>query len=164
LKFEFRFVGYIGNAQESYAAAFLERLKPLEAAGCARYLGMPSHEDMVRAFDAAAGTIHFPTEEAFGSVAAEAFARDLKYFGARTGGITEIAEGMPEAELFESSDRAGLTEAIARWIGQGCPSPRGASLIARKRYHPEVYVQQHLQVYREVLSSDPNRRPVDGSS
>jgi len=29
--------------------------------------------------------IHFPTEEAFGGVVAEGFARDLKLFGARTG-------------------------------------------------------------------------------
>jgi hypothetical protein len=68
---------------------------------------------MVEAFDATLGMIHFPSEEAFGSVAAEGFARDLKFFGSRTAGIVEIAEGVPEAELFELSDWAGLTESLA---------------------------------------------------
>ncbi|HLX68079.1 MAG TPA: hypothetical protein VKV04_00490 [Verrucomicrobiae bacterium] len=43
------------------------------------------------------------------------FAQDLKFFGARTGGIVEIADGVPGAELFEPDDWAGLTDALARW-------------------------------------------------
>ena len=44
-------------------------------------------------FDAASGMVHFPTEEAFGSVVAEGFARNLKLFGARTGGIVKLRMG-----------------------------------------------------------------------
>jgi glycosyltransferase involved in cell wall biosynthesis len=149
LKFEFRFVG--PASRDSYAAAFLERIKPMEAAGYARYLGTPSHNGMVQIFDAASGMVHFPTEEAFGSVVAEGFARDLKFFGARTGGIVEIAGGAPAAELFEKEDWPGLTEAIARWISKGCPPATGAAAIMNGRYHPEIYVRQHLAVYRELL-------------
>ncbi len=97
--------------------------------------------------------VHFPTEEAFGSVVAEGFARDLKFFGARTGGIVEIAEGLPGAQLFEPDDWAGLTDALARWLKEGHPCPTGASAIMRQRYPPEVYLRQHLQVYNEVLSA-----------
>ena len=153
LKFEFRFVGHISNPNEPYAASFLKRIRPMETAGFARYLGTPSHDGMVRCFDAASGMVHFPTEEAFGSVVAEGFARDLKFFGTRTGGIIEIADGMPGVELFEKDDWMGLTEAIAGWIKAGHPSPTGAATIARQRYHPETYVRQHLLVYHEVLSS-----------
>jgi glycosyltransferase involved in cell wall biosynthesis len=153
LKFEFRFVGYTVNSNEPYTAAFLKRIKPMEAAGYARYLGTPSHQGMVECFDAASGMVHFPTEEAFGSVVAEGFARNLKLFGARVGGIIEIADGMPAMELFGSDDWLGLTEAIARWIKAGHPSPISAATIARQRYHPETYVRQHLQVYREVLDA-----------
>jgi len=152
LKFEFRFVGPIYNRQEPYVAAFLERIRPMEAAGYARYMGTPSNAGMVECFDAASGMIHFPTEEAFGSVVAESFARDLKFFGTRTGGIVEIAEGVPGAELFETDDWPGLTEAVARWIKAGNPCPAGAATIMRQRYHPEIYLRQHLQVYQEVLS------------
>jgi glycosyltransferase involved in cell wall biosynthesis len=157
LKFEFRFVGHISNASEPYAASFLKRIKPMETAGFARYLGTPSHQVMVECFDAASGMIHFPTEEAFGSVVAEGFARNLKLFGARVGGIIEIANGMPGVELFGSDDWPGLTGAIAGWIKTGHPSPTGAATIARQRYHPETYVRQHLQVYREVLETMPRR-------
>jgi glycosyltransferase involved in cell wall biosynthesis len=152
LKFEFRFVGHISNPNEPYTAAFLERIKPMAAAGYARYLGTPSHEGMVQCFDAASGMIHFPTEEAFGSVVAEGFARDLKFFGTRTGGIVEIANGAPGAELFGKDDWTELTEAIALWIKGGHPCPTGASAIMGQRYHPKIYTQQHLEVYREVIN------------
>jgi hypothetical protein len=64
---------------------------------------------------------------------------------------------MPGAELFRNNDWSGLTEAIAGWIEAGHPSPTGAATIARQRYHPETYVRQHLQVYREVLKTMPRR-------
>jgi glycosyltransferase involved in cell wall biosynthesis len=153
LKFEFRFVGPSYDRQDPYVMAFLDRIRPMEAAGYARYLGTPSHAGMVECFDAASGMVHFPTEEAFGSVVAEGFARDLKFFGARTGGIVEIANGAPGAELFEPDDWPGLTEAVAQWIKEGHPCPADASAIMRQRYHPEVYLRQHLQVYDEVLSA-----------
>jgi glycosyltransferase involved in cell wall biosynthesis len=153
LKFEFRFVGPSYDRQDPYVMAFLDRIGPMAAAGYARYLGTPSHAGMVGCFDAASGMVHFPTEEAFGSVVAEGFARDLKFFGARTGGIVEIAEGAPGAELFAPDDWPGLTESVARWIKEGHPCPAGASAIMRQRYHPEVYLRQHLQIYDEVLSA-----------
>jgi glycosyltransferase involved in cell wall biosynthesis len=153
LKFEFRFVGTIYNRHDPYVVAFLDRIRPMETTGYARYLGSPSHAGMVECFDATSGMIHFPSEEAFGSVVAEGFARDLKFFGARTGGIAEIAEGVPSAELFEMNDWRGLTDAVGQWINGGHRCPSGASVIMRQRYHPDVYLRQHLQVYQEVLSA-----------
>lgn len=153
LPFEFHFIGRI-NLADSYAAAFLERLKPLEAAGCARHLGECSTEELIRHFDAAAGLIHFPSEEAFGLVVAEALARNLKFFGARLGGIIDIAEAVPGVELFAENDWSGLmTDAIARWIGQGHLKADGAAAIMHQRYHPEVVAQRHLEIYREVLNT-----------
>jgi hypothetical protein len=63
----------------------------------------------------------------------------------------EIASGAPGTELFEKEDWPGLTEAIARWIENGCASVTGAAAIMSERYRPESYVRQHLEVYREVL-------------
>ncbi|HXC35699.1 MAG TPA: glycosyltransferase [Candidatus Acidoferrales bacterium] len=154
LKFEFRFIGLASD--EPYTKEFLHRIKPLEASGCARYLGMPTHAEMVQIFDAASGMIHFPTEEAFGSVVAEGFARDLKFFGARTGGIVEIADGTVDAELFGTDDWASLTGSIAAWIAKGCPSAPGNAAIMAQRYSPQNYVQQHLQVFQEVIRKPKN--------
>jgi glycosyltransferase involved in cell wall biosynthesis len=152
LKFQFQFVGFIRDASEPYAVRFLERIKPMTGAGYACYLGAPTNQGMVECFDAAAGMIHFPTEEAFGSVVAEGLARDLKFFGAGVGGIVEIARDAPEAELFGRDDWDGLSEAIVRWIEKGHPSPAGAAALMRQRYHPEVHAREHLAVYREVLA------------
>ena len=66
----------------------------------------PSNE-LIALFDQAGALVHFPSEEAFGLVAAEALARGLKLFGARVGGIPEIAAGATDAELFDANDWAG---------------------------------------------------------
>ena len=152
LKFEFHFIGRL-NPSETYGAAFLKKLKPLEAAGCARLLGELSTAELIRHFDSANGFVHFPSEEAFGLVVAEALARDLKFFGARLGGITDIAENVPGAELFKESDWINLSAALARWISQNHPRANGAAALMRERYHPEVIARRHLEIYKEVLSS-----------
>ena len=150
LKFELHFIGR-ANPAETYAAAFIERLKPLEAAGCARHLGELPPGELIRHFDAASGLVHFPSEEAFGLVVAEALARDLKFFGSRLGGIIDIAEDAPGAELFAGDDQTGLTEAVARWIQQGHTRPQAAAVMCQ-RYHPLVVARRHVEIYREVLN------------
>jgi glycosyltransferase involved in cell wall biosynthesis len=138
LKFELRFIGFIPSATEAYAKAFLERIKPMEAAGYARFLGPQPESELVRCFDSVAGMVHFPTEEAFGNVVVESLARDLKFFGSRIGGIVDIAADAPGAELFAENDWAGLTGRIGRWIQEGHQRPKGAATLMRERYHPEV--------------------------
>jgi glycosyltransferase involved in cell wall biosynthesis len=151
LKIEFRFLGPISD--NPYANAFLERIKQLQTKGWAQYLGMPTHEEMTHIFDGASGMVHFPTEEAFGSVVSEGFARNLKFFGARTGGIVEIADGTRDAELFATDDWPGLTDSIANWIRKGCPDAPGNAEIMANRYSPRKYVQQHIALFEEVIRS-----------
>ena len=150
LKFEFHFIGRADACD--YTTAFLERIKPMEQAGFARYLGCVPSEDLIRIFDSAAGMIHFSSEESFGLNVAEALARNLKFFGSRVGGIAEIAGGAPSAELFGLDDWEGLTAAIARWIEERCPRPDNASRFMRERYHPEAVARRHLEIYREVFN------------
>ncbi len=151
LKLEFQFVGQ-ANAEDAYAAKFLERIKEAEAQGYARYLGLKSTSELIALFDAAHGLVHFPSEEAFGLVVAEAMARDLKFFGALLGGIVDISSGVPGAELFAMGDWDGLTAGIAKWIQGGHPRSAGSAGIMNARYHPRVIAQRHLEIYREVLS------------
>jgi glycosyltransferase involved in cell wall biosynthesis len=150
-KFEFDFIGR-ANSSDRYAAAFLERLKKLGASANTHYLGEVDALELIQRFDAASGLVHFPSEEAFGLVVAEALARDLKFFGARVGGITDIAEGVPGAELFDQNDWCGLTAALSLWISQGHPRASGAAGLMRQRYHPEVVARRHIQIYEQVLS------------
>jgi glycosyltransferase involved in cell wall biosynthesis len=153
LKFEFRFIGFVPTADDGYAREFLQRIKPMEAAGYARFLGPQPENKLVECFDSVAGVVHFPTEEAFGNVVIEALSRNLKFFGSRIGGIIDTTEGMPGAELFDKDDWTGLSDGIARWIAGGHVRPTRASRVVRKRYHPMVIADKHLDIYKEVLSS-----------
>jgi glycosyltransferase involved in cell wall biosynthesis len=142
LKFEFRFVGFTHPAAAAYTEAFLERIKPMESAGYARYAGAPADSELIHDYDRAAALVHFPTEESFGMVVLEGLGRELKFFSARVGGIVE---------LFAPDDWPGLTAAIARWIAGGHPRPTGAAALIRKRYDPEAIARRHVEIYRELL-------------
>src|SRR6266566_9074790 len=150
LDFEFQFVGH-AEPGNPYAAAFLDKIKPMEKGGFARYVGPKSSAELVRLFDGSAALVHFPSEEAFGLVVAEAQARSVKVFGARTGGIVDIAAEVKDAELFGVEDWRGLTSAIAGWIRGGSPRAQGGAELVRARYHPLVIAQRHVEIYREVL-------------
>ena len=126
-------------------------MRTLEEEGVARYAGLKQTNELIRAFDASAAMVHFPSEESFGLVVAEGLARGLKFFGARLGGIPEITAGVAEAELFAPEDWSGLSSAIASWIRRGFPRCSGAEPSIRARYHPSVIARRHVEIYREVL-------------
>jgi glycosyltransferase involved in cell wall biosynthesis len=153
LKFELHFIGRL-KPSEPYAAQFLKRIKPLETEGWARHSGEMPADELIRHFDSAAGLVHFPSEEAFGLVVAEALARGLKFFGARLGGISDIADGVEGAELFGADDWDGLEKAIAAWIKNGNPSSPAAAGQMRGKYHPQIIARRHLEIYREVLAAN----------
>ena len=150
LEFEFQFVGEV-RAGASYGAAFLDKIKPLEKEGMARFLGPKSGAELRAVYDGADGMVHFSAAESFSLVVAEGLARDLKLFAARVGGVPEVAAGVPEAELFDMDDWQGVTAAVAGWVRRGFPRARGAGELMRARYHPEVIARRHIEIYREVL-------------
>jgi glycosyltransferase involved in cell wall biosynthesis len=151
LKFEFRFVGYIYSGGASYAKAFRQRIQPMTAAGYAFYDGAPSDTELRGHFDGAAAMVHFPTEDAAPMTVLEGLGRELKFFGARVGGIGEQTQGVPGAELFAPDDWPGLADAIARWIKAGHPAPLGAAAVIRARHDPATLARRHVDIYREVL-------------
>jgi glycosyltransferase involved in cell wall biosynthesis len=150
LKFEFHFVGYV-NPGDAYVTAFQKRIQPMEEAGYARFWGTPADSELLHYYDSAAAMVHFPTEESFGMVVLEGLGRELKFFGARLGGIVDIAKDMPGAELFAPDDWPGLNAAIAHWIAGGHPRPTGTAALIRERYHPETIARRHVEIYRELL-------------
>ncbi len=152
LHFQFLFIGHADRSLP-YAAAFLEKIKPLESLGVARYVGPQNLDQLFQSFDASSALVHFPSEEAFGLVVAEGLARNLKFFGSRTGGIIDIAGDAAEAQLFNLEDWDGLTAALAVWIRSGFPRPRDAANLMRARYHPVVIARRHVEIYQEVLAS-----------
>jgi glycosyltransferase involved in cell wall biosynthesis len=150
MRFEMQFAGTFDTAT-NYGADFRRQMAVAEQAGYARYLGTLEINELIAAFDGASALVHFPLEESFGLVVAEALARNLKLFGAATGGIPDIAAGVEAVELFPAGDWAALENSLARWIEVGCPRPVGAAAVMRERYHPLVIARRHLEIYREVL-------------
>jgi len=150
LKFQLQFAGHVPE-QTPYGAAFITELRRAEHAGYARHLGSLSSTQLVSALDAASALVHFPAEEAFGLVVAEALARNVKLFGAATGGVVDISTGVDGAEIIEVQNIPALEESIVNWLNAGAPKPGGAASVMRDRYHPQVIARRHLEIYREVL-------------
>jgi glycosyltransferase involved in cell wall biosynthesis len=150
LSFDLEFVGAC-DGSDDYQRAFLDAIRRAEAAGYAKFSGLVFGETLVRKFDEADALLHFPSEEAFGLVVAEALARNLKIFGSRLGGIVDICEGIDDAELIDFEDWSRLGIEVAGWLTAGAPRAERASQIIRQRYHPRKVAEQHIAIYREVL-------------
>jgi glycosyltransferase involved in cell wall biosynthesis len=152
LKFELHFAGEL-NAGSSYGMEFARELAVAGRAGYARTLGYLAAPQLLAVMDAADALVHFPTEEAFGLVVAEALARNLKLFTAKTGGVVDIATGADGAELFGAADFIGLENALAQWLGGNFSARPNPAALMRERYHPEAIARRHLEIYREVLAA-----------
>jgi glycosyltransferase involved in cell wall biosynthesis len=151
-QFELQFVGAIDSGS-SYGADLLQQLADPETSGFARHIGTLQVNELVAAYDQAAALVHFPAEEAFGLVVAEALARNVKLFAASVGGVPDIAAGVDGAELLAARDWEGLEAALGRWLETGARRPATADGVMRERYHPEVIARRHVEIYREVLAS-----------
>lgn len=152
--FEMHFAGAV-DQRSHYGKEFLKRVRRAEKEGYARYLGTLNLPALVETLDRSSALVHIPLEEAFGLVVAESLSRNLKFFGARVGGIPDIAEGIEGAELFEAEDEEGLRDAIRDWLGSGSPRPTAAASLMRSRYHPELIARRHLEIYRELAADEP---------
>jgi glycosyltransferase involved in cell wall biosynthesis len=150
VSFRISFIGSLGN--DAYGKAFLSLLNEQGNAGWATWLGVLDESSLIRCMDESQALIHFPLEEAFGLVVAEALARGLKLFAAKVGGIVDITKGVQDAELFDADDWPGLEYSLKAWIDK----PTSLSSLSRdlmeSRYHPKVVATKHLEIYRAVLS------------
>ncbi len=146
---------FIGRADPSidYDGRFLSEIKQAGTHGYAEYAGTIEPGELIASMDTASALVHFPNEEAFGLVVAEALARNLKLFGANLGGIIDISEGLEGVELIQGDRWDLLGNAIEAWLKAGAPKPVSAAAEMQSRYHPRVVAARHLEIYREVLGA-----------
>jgi glycosyltransferase involved in cell wall biosynthesis len=154
-KFEMHFIGAMESPLK-YCADFRREIAEAQTAGYARHVEEMEVPELIRSLDAASAMIHFPSEEAFGLVAAEALARNLKLFASSHGGGGDIAAGVEGAEVIPGDDWAGLENAVAHWLEAGYPRPQTAAQTIRERYAPEVIAKKHVEIYRSVLNQNPS--------
>jgi len=149
-RFVVHFVGSL-DERSPYGRLFGERLRVAQASGYAKFAWHLEVQHLVQLFDSAHAMIHFPSEEAFGLVVAEALARNLKLFGSRVGGIPDIANGVEGVDLFESGDVGELSQALQKWLEKGFPRPKSAADAIRSRYRPATVAAQHVEIYQQIL-------------
>ena len=133
-----------------YGSEFAAELRKAEAEGHAKFAGFLDVQELIKLLDTSQAFLHFPSEESFGLVVAEAMARGLKFFGANLGGIVDIASGIDGAELHD--DFQSLQAGISRWLDEGANAPALAAEEIARRYHPAFIAGEHLRIYREVLA------------
>jgi glycosyltransferase involved in cell wall biosynthesis len=151
VRFQVKFIGSLGD--DSYGKAFRSLLNAHGGDDWVTWLGVLDESSLIRRMDESQALVHFPSEESFGLVVAEALARGLKLFASKIGGIRDIASGVPEAELFDPEDWEGLQDSLLRWIQNPTPSSTQTQQLMRMRYDPKTIASRHLEIYREVLSA-----------
>ena len=149
-RFQVKFVGSCG--EDFYGKAFLSLLNGQGNADWATWIGVLDESSLIRCMDESQVLVHFPLEESFGLVVAEALARGLKLFASKIGGICDIASGVPDAELFDPNDWNGLSRALTSWIQMPSLSSPQTQNLMKSRYHPKTIASRHLAIYREVLT------------
>ena len=145
------FIGHV-DAKDPYGRKFLDEIRDANLSGYASYAGPLKTENLIAALDRAESCVHFPSEEAFGLIVAEAMARNLKFFGSKVGGIIDISEGVKGAELFPPDDWTSLEQTLARWMDADCPRYSNGAETMHRRYHPRVICEKHLEIYGEVIA------------
>ncbi|NBQ56688.1 MAG: glycosyltransferase, partial [Verrucomicrobia bacterium] len=150
-RFQVKFVGSCG--EDSYGKAFLSLLNGPGNADWATWLSVLDGASLIRCMDKSQVLVHFPLEESFGLVVAEALARGLKLFASKIGGICDIASGVPDAELFDPKDWNGLSRALTAWIQRPSLSSPQTQNLMKSRYHPIIIASRHLEIYREVIAT-----------
>lgn len=152
--FQFQ-VRWIGQCpRDSYGKHFLDLLGDPWVSDWNFFVGPLDQAGLIQELDSASALVHFPFEESFGLVAAEALARGLKVFSSKIGGLQEICAGPTDADLVPPEDWPGLRNAIANWMRLGCPPPRESFQIMKARYHPTVIAQRHIEIYRDIIDSE----------
>ena len=148
--FQVMFGGSIVSS--SYGKIFFEEVCKSRQEGWLNFEERLPESDLIKLMDSSHALLHFPIEEAFGLVVAEALARGLKLFAAKVGGIVDIVKGVQDAELFDTDDWSGLEYSLKAWIYNPVPPSPLSRELMELRYHPTVIANRHLEIYREVLS------------
>lgn len=147
--FQVIFVGSVGSS--SYGKIFLEEVGKARQEGWLNFEERLLESDLIKLMDSSHALLHFPVEEAFGLVVAEALARGLKLFAAKVGGILDIVKGVQDAELFDVDNWPGLEYSLKAWIDNPTLPSSLSRVLMESRYHPKVIASKHLEIYNSVL-------------
>ena len=151
VKFNATFVGRLG-ASGRYEAQFAVRLLEASRLGFAYHKEHLSAGALAEAMAEAHALIHFPREEAFGLVVAEAMSQGMTIFASRVGELAELCRDYPECYLIDEEISLGTT--IKQWVHT---SPlrlhRDAPSWRMQSYLPKQNARLTLNAYRDATAS-----------
>ena len=153
ITFEVTFIGRLGRA-ERYERRFAAQLDEATRLGFARHKEHLDAAALAKTMAQADALIHFPREEAFGLVVAEAISQGMTVFASRVGGLIEVCRNVPQCFLVDSHDLATLQSTLQQWLKSD--PERGARLPAENQivpYRPVTVAQSTLKAYQEVAAA-----------
>jgi glycosyltransferase involved in cell wall biosynthesis len=148
--FSVRFIGHL-NEQDRYGSDFSAMMRKAECLGFAEHLHHMDSNALIQEMDNADALVHFPREEAFGLVVAEALSRDLRVFASRVGGIVDICRCVPGIVSIPANDFIELSQSIQQWLACGHERAVGAAAIVRQQYCPARIADETIRVYQQAL-------------
>jgi glycosyltransferase involved in cell wall biosynthesis len=135
--FKVTFIGHLG-ATGRYEQRFAARLEEATRLGFAHHTEHLDGDALAKEMSQADALIHFPREEAFGLVVAEAMSQGMTIFASRVGGLTEVCGNYPRAFIVDPNDLGGLRSALRRWL-KSHPE-------RNTRLRPEDYISSYRPV------------------
>ena len=90
-------------------------------------------------------------------VVLEAMAAGLPVVAAKVGGVPELIEENQTGIFCDPLDASSMANAIDRALSNSseiAAMAKKAKASAHERFHPRAIAQKHLEIYREVLSSN----------
>jgi len=150
--FEVAFIGHLGTCGV-YARRFAARLEEATRLGFALHKEHLDAAALAKTMNQADALLHFPMDEAFGLVVAEAISQGLTVFASNVGGIKEVALGYPKCNLVGRQDFDGLLCKLRSWIENiSKHSCKYESDALTSRFSPQLIGRKTIQVYSEVLA------------
>ena len=149
-KFKVLFVGHlrrVGRYEQSFAA----RLQDAHRLGFAYHKDRLDSHALAKEMSQADALVHFPREEAFGLVVAEAISQGMTVFAGRVGGLAEVCCEKPQCVLIDPHDLGALRTALRQWLKSDSEQgsrPRAEDYI--EPYHPITVAQSTLKAYHAV--------------
>ena len=151
-EFEVAFIGHLGTCGV-YARRFAARLEEATRLGFALHKEHLDAAALAKTMTRADALLHFPMDEAFGLVVAEAISQGLTVFASNVGGIREVALEYPKCHLFGRHDFDGLLWQLRTYIKNiSKHSCKYGSDALTSRFSPHLIGQKTIQVYSEVLA------------
>lgn len=149
-RFELMFLGG-ANRDSGYAREFLELV---EARPWCRYAGFADRHALQHAIASASGLVLPSLEDNCPMVILEAMAAGVPVAASRVGGVPDLVRPGETGLLFDPLDEGAMAAAVKQLAEDHEPSMAArAQGEARRRFHPEIIADRHLEIYREVLST-----------